>query len=340
MEEQNLYRKYLKLEPYFHLLLWVFVFIYPYIKFIEREGGYPMSFAHELNALFFKITISYFLYFWFFPKQNKKKYLPIALLAFIINALLYEYFDQQFFHGDFSDIWNHLIAKSFTYVSFGLGFFTLHSIKTSYKKQAEIDRLILEKQTAQLQALTAKVNPHFLFNTLNTVYANALKKDDKTPGLILKLSDGFRYVLHEGKKDYVTIAQELGHLADYIELQQERLSAKVQVQSETQVDTQEQQIAPLLLIGFIENAFKYTSVLKGNGHLIEISIILKSGLLHFTCKNPFEESMLQDMDLDWKESGTGIKNTRDRLDLLYPRKYQLETESKHNQFEVQLDIQL
>lgn len=339
MEEQSTHSKYLRLEPYAHALLWIFVLVYPYIKFIEREGGYPMSFAHELNALFFKMTISYFLYFWFFPKQKNKKVILIAFLVFIINALLYECFDQ-FFHGGFSNIWNHLMAKSFTYISFGIGFFTVYSIKKLYRKQAEIELLTQEKQNAQLQALKANVNPHFLFNTLNTVYASALKKDDKTPDLILKLSDGFRYVLHEGKKDFVSIGQELEHLNGYIQLQQERLSTKVHVDFATDIDNEMQPIAPLLLIGFIENSFKYTSIMKGQQHLIEIRITLTQGLLRFTCKNPFVESKLQELDIEWKESGTGIKNTRERLDLLYPEKYQLQAESKQQQFEVQLEIQL
>ncbi|MCE7991492.1 MAG: histidine kinase [Roseivirga sp.] len=339
MEKQLTFRKYLKLEPYLHVLLWVFVLIYPYVKYIEREGGYPMSFAHELNALFFKMTISYFLYFWFFPKQKKKRDFLIAFLVFVINALLYESVDQLF-HGGFSDVWNHLLAKSFTYASFGIGFFTVHSVKKSYIKQAEIDRLILEKQTAQLQTLKAKVNPHFLFNTLNMVYANALRKDDKTPELILKLSDGFRYVLNEGEKDYVSMAQELDHLNDYIHLQQERLSAKVNVQVDINIDDPKQLIPPLLLIGFIENAFKYTSVLKGTCHSIAIGITLNNSLLHFTCKNPFEERMTQSYDQDWNESGTGIRNTQERLDLLYPEQYNLEIRKANHLFEIELEIQL
>lgn len=339
MEKQLTFKKFLKLEPYLHVLLWIFVLIYPYVKYIEREGGYPMSFGHELNALFFKMTISYFLYFWFFPKKKKKRDFLIVILVFIINALLYESVDQLF-HGGFSDVWNHLLAKSFTYTSFGIGFFTVHSIKKSYRKQAEIDRLILEKQKAQLQTLKAKVNPHFLFNTLNTVYANALKKDDKTPELILKLSDGFRYVLQEGEKDNVTIGQELNHLNDYIQLQQERLSSKVDVQVDIKTDDQKRLIPPLLLIGFIENAFKYTSVLKGSGHRIEIGIVLNKNLLHFTCINPFEERIKQDHDRDWNESGTGIKNTRERLDLLYQDRYKLEIRKVNHLFEIELEIQL
>lgn len=337
MEKQYTFRKYLKLEPYLHVLLWIFVLIYPYVKYIEREGGYPMSFAHELNALFFKMTISYFLYFWFFPRQKKKRDFLIVLLVFVINALLYESVDQLF-HGGYSDVWNHLLAKSFTYASFGIGFFTVHSIKKSYLKQAEIDRLILEKQNTQLQTLKAKVNPHFLFNTLNTVYANALKKDDKTPELILKLSDGFRYVLHEGEKDFVTIAQELNHLNDYIQLQQERLSAKVAVQAGFHTDNEEQLIPPLLLIGFIENAFKYTSVMKGNGHRIEMDITLKHRLLRFSCKNPFEAN--NKAHFNQEESGIGIKNTQQRLDLLYPERYKLEIRKENGLFEVELEIQL
>ncbi len=339
MEKQFTFGKYLKAEPYLHVLLWFFVLIYPYIKYMEREGGYPMSFLHELNSLFFKMTISYFLYFWFFPKEHKKKYIPVVVLVFVANVLAYEYFDQLF-HGGFRDIWNHMIANSLTYLSFGVAFFAIHSVKNTYRKQAEIDKLRMEKQNAQLQGLKAKVNPHFLFNTLNTVYANALKKDDKTPELILKLSDGFRYVLHEGDKDYVTIEQEIAHLTDYVQLQQERLSAKVDVHLEIQTDNPKQLIPPLILIGFIENAFKFTSVLKGTGHLIEIGIVLREKLLSFTCSNPFAEKQTDHDRPDWKESGLGLKNTRERLELLFPGKYTLEINHDDHPFKVDLEVQL
>lgn len=304
-----------------------------------KEGGYPMSFLHELNSLFFKMAISYFLYLWFFPKKNKAKYLPVVLSAFVLNILAYGYTDNLF-HPHEQNFWLEFVSHSLTYASFGIIFFTVYTIKNSYKKQLEINLLTLEKQQAEIRALKAQVNPHFLFNTLNTIYANALKKDDKTPELILKLSDGFRYMLHEGQKESVTITQEIQHIKDYVDLQKERLAQKTVVTFNVDIDNLAQELAPLLLIGFVENAFKYTSILKGEQHEIAIHIGLKNKMFSFSCSNPFNAKAIDGIDVDWKESGVGIKNIRERLTLLYPKTHTLTMNEEDAVFKLQLEIQL
>lgn len=304
-----------------------------------KEGGYVMSFLHELNSLVFKMTISYFLYLWFFPKEKKVKWLPIVLLAFLLNGWGYATTDSLF-HPEMNNFWLQFVSNTLTYLGFGIVFFTIYTVKKGYKKQLEINQLTQEKQQAEIRALKAQVNPHFLFNTLNTIYANALKKDDKTPGLILKLSDGFRYMLHEGQKEEVNIRQEIQHLKDYVQLQEERLVKKLGVYFTTSIDDENQRMAPLLFIAFVENAFKYTSILKGESHEIHVKIELKNKLLRFYCSNPFSAKAVQEIDVDWKESGVGIKNTQERLALLYPEKHSLALKKEDSIFEVTLEIQL
>ncbi|WP_340200675.1 sensor histidine kinase [Ascidiimonas sp. W6] len=306
---------------------------------MSKEGGYPMSFLHEMNSLFFKMTISYFLYLWYFPKEKKIQYLPIVLLAFVFNIVGYGYVDNLF-HPHTQSFWLEFVSHSLTYFGFGIVFFTIFAIKKGYKRQLEINQLTLEKQQAEIRALKAQVNPHFLFNTLNTIYANALKKDDKTPELILKLSDGFRYMLHEGQKEFVTIEQEIQHLKDYVHLQEERLAKKVIVNFTTSIDNETQLIAPLLYIGFVENAFKYTSILKGEQHAIDIVIKLANKKLSFFCSNPFNDTAVEGIDVDWKESGVGIKNTKERLALLYPEKHTLLISEEDALFKLKFEIQL
>jgi len=339
-ESNDIYHKLLKIEPLCHVFIWSIVLFYPYIKYAGREGGYMMSFTHELNSLFFKMTISYFLYLWYFPKKNRLKYLPLVVAAFLINTILYELMDG-FFHEDLDHVWMHFMANLLTYFSFGVVFFTIFSLKKLYKKQIEIDALVQEKQQAELKALKAQVNPHFLFNTLNTIYANALKKDDKTPDLILKLSDSFRYLLHEGQHETVAIHKEIKHLRDYMNLQQERLSNKVKVEFSCNIHNKESRIAPLLCIGFIENAFKYTSILKGENHLIVVNMKLDSdNQIIFQCENPFDINERQELDFNWKKSGVGIKSAQKRLQLLYPEKHQLKITKEDEKFTVLLKVQL
>ncbi len=339
MKSQHTYEQFLRIEPWIHIFLWVIVLFYPYLKYSEREGGYMMSFTHELNSLVFKMTISYFLFFWFFPKRNKRKFLPLALLALVINTVLYEFADRYFHSGD-PHFWMHFFSNALTYLSFGVVFFALYSIKNIYRQQVQVEALSQGKVQAEINALKAQINPHFLFNTLNTIYANALKKDDKTPELILKLSNGFRYLFHEGQQEYVSLDQELQHMAEYIELQQERLSDKVNVSYSATIDDSALQIAPLLLIPFVENAFKYTSILKGQKHPISITVVNEGNDFFFTCSNPFSLKAKPAIDASWSESGIGITNVKKRLQLLYPEKHDLRIVEQDYIFRINLSISL
>ncbi|WP_025666322.1 sensor histidine kinase [Aquimarina megaterium] len=340
-----MYSKLKKAEPVLHLLFWGMVLFFPYIKYLGREGGYPMSFMHELVALVFNMIPTYIMYLWFFPLKNKKKYVFWVLFVFSSNALIHYYADNFFHmgadHKDHQDHrWKYVVSSFVTYFSFSLAFFALHSIKKLYAKQLELDTTKQEKQQAELSALKAQINPHFLFNTLNNIYANALKKDEKTPDLILKLSSSFRYVLHEGQKEKVTLSHEITHVKDYISLQEERLSTKIQADFFEDIDNPKKEIAPLLLIPFVENAFKYTSILKGKNHQIRIRAILKRDQFSFYCENPYNDNKKPEIDANWQESGIGIKNTKRRLQLLYPDRYQLQIKKENNVFKVILTISL
>lgn len=339
MNRKNTYQRFLKNEPIFHVFFWAIVLFYPYLKYIDYEGGYKMPFLHELNSLIFKMAISYFLYYWYSPKKNKRKYLWVVIVFLISNALLYEFVDG-YFHTHTGHFWKHFMTNILTFIGFGIVFYTLYSIKKMYLYQIQLNTLLEEKKQAEMNVLKAQINPHFLFNTLNTIYANALKKDDKTPELILKLSDGFRYLFDQGQKEYVSLKQELKHLKDYVALQQERLSDKVTVEFSEDIENSEQLIAPLLLIPFIENAFKYTSLLKGENHLVSISITLIENQLSFHCTNPFDKEAEYNADKSWVKSGVGQENIKKRLKLLYPERHSLQIEDISNLYKINLSIKL
>ncbi len=342
MNNNTMYLKLKKTEPLLHLFFWGMVLFFPYVKYMGREGGYPMSFMHELVALLFNMIPTYMMYLWFFSLSNKRKFILLVLFFFICNALIH-YHTDTFFHpeeGHEHHRWRSITSSLVTYLFFSLVFFALHSVKKLYAKQLELDTTMQEKQQAELKALKAQVNPHFLFNTLNNIYSNALKGDDKTPDLILKLSNSFRYVLHEGQKESVSLDQEIDHIKGYISLQEERLSTKIEVNFLSKIDNAKKEIAPLLLIPFVENAFKYTSILKGKNHPVKIKAVLKGNQFSFYCENPYNENEKQEIEINWQESGIGIKNTQKRLQLLYPERHQLQIKKEENLFRVILTISL
>ena len=148
-----------------------------------------------------------------------------------------------------------------------------------------------------------------------------------------------QYLLHDGQKEFVTLGEDIEHLKNYIGLQEERLSNKIKVNYKEEVDNYDQPVTPLLLIAFVENAFKYTGLLKGGLHEITIEVRMLEGKLHFFCQNPFDVKLNGQMESEWKESGIGISNTVKRLDMLFRDNYTLEI-SREEVFQVKLNIDL
>ncbi|MBL4661243.1 MAG: histidine kinase [Alcanivoracaceae bacterium] len=331
----NSYNKWLKFEPILHILFWFFALFFQYLKFLGLDlEASPM---HCFTEMGFNMIPAYLLYLWILPTKTSKPSLVIIPLMFILNAWIYTLIDSNF-HFEISHPWHAFFITLIRHVSFSLFIFALFAIKHMYKKQKEIEDISSKEQQAQLRLLKSQINPHFLFNTLNTIYASALEKDEMTPELILKLSDNFRYILHEGQKNTVPIEKEVIHIKDYINLQEKRLSDKIIMNWHESIDNYQQQIPPLLIISFIENAFKYSSMLIGQGHEINCNLSLENNHLIFFCENHY--NLNQDIDKNWKESGIGIQNTTKRLKLLFPDKHNLAINAQNETFTVNLSIEL
>lgn len=195
--------------------------------------------------------------------------------------------------------------------------------------QAEI-----EKATAELSFLKAQINPHFLFNTLNNVYSLAVEKSDRAPDAIMKLSNMMRYVTDEAKNDFVPLADELSCMRDYIALQQLRLTDRTTVDFTTTGAYETLQIAPLILMPFVENVFKY-GVSAHHHSTINITLGTKGQTLHFFCRNTIVKT-----GESRERTGIGLQNTKARLQHLYPERHILILEKEDDLFTVQLTIQL
>ena len=339
-KEMTLLNKFKAREPLLHVGFWVIYFLFPFLKSVGRDTPYHIY--SELNDLFFGLVVFYVSYLLFFPSKRKIRNAVLLFILFCTVGYLNLQAHNWLFKGTHSASFLSYYAISYisTYTILTLFAYMLYSTKESYRKQAALEDAYRKKRQAELSGLKSQINPHFLFNTLNTIYSSALKKDDKTAEMILKLSDTFRYVLHEGQNEYVSLNKEITHLKDYIGLQKDRLSDKINIDFSVDIDYYEQDIAPLLLISFVENAFKYTSLLRGSQHLIKIKITLKNNNFTFYCENPFNEKIEKDIDTDWKESGIGIANTKKRLEYLYPNNHQLLITNHNKFFKVTLNIQL
>ncbi len=332
-----------KWEPWLHVILWLLVLLFPYIKFLEKEGGYPESFLHEVNTTLFIMVPCYATYFWWLRLSSKKRKSTLLLLVFIfiVSAILYEFTDSLFHDENFKPfMWKQLFSSHVKYAAFALVFVTFYQLKKTVSQQQKIQQIHDKKKQAELKAIKAQITPHFLFNTLNGIYADALKVDEPLAKTILMLSDNTRYFLKEGQEIKVPIAKEIEHINNYLALQKHRLGDKVQIRVMDEIKNRQHSIAPLLLIPLVENAIKYTSMLRGNGHNIEIEFKEQNGYFIFKCNNPRNSSFEHTFDNEWKTSGIGLENVKKRLALVYPEKHELTSIEQPNNFKVHLTIQL
>jgi len=195
-----------------------------------------------------------------------------------------------------------------------------------------------EKLTAEISFLKAQINPHFLFNTLNSIYSLTLTKSDKAPDAVVKLSGLMRYAVSDAAHDYVSLENELNYISNFVELQKLRLTDKIKLDYEVTGTATYKYIAPFLLIPFVENAFKHGVSATQQSH-IDIIIFQKDKVLDLTVKNSIMKDNTVSLDTN---SGIGLVNTRRRLDLLYPGKYKLDISELNaaNEYTVHLVLDL
>ncbi|HEY0177813.1 MAG TPA: sensor histidine kinase [Pedobacter sp.] len=190
-----------------------------------------------------------------------------------------------------------------------------------------------EKKDMELQFLKSQLNPHFLFNSLNNIYSLAYQKSDKTADAILKLSEIMRYMIYESNDSWVALSKEIEYLQSYIELQKLRFKDGAAVVMTLNGEIDDQQILPLVLISFVENAFKH-GVANDHSDPIRINIIANQKILHFSITNKKSNANKDEM------GGVGLNNVERRLQLLYPERYKLNivNSATHYTIELMLDL--
>jgi hypothetical protein len=206
----------------------------------------------------------------------------------------------------------------------------LKQAENTKKLETKILETQLKLKEQELNYLKMQIHPHFLFNTLNTMYGFALKKADETPEMILKLSNLLDYLLYQVDKPFVLLTEEINHIKDYIELEKMRFNNTLDVTFKTENILESTQIAPMLLLPFIENSFKHGQIKDG---MLRIKINLSCTTEHiiFSIENTSSKSEASD-------KGIGLENIQKRLDLLYKNKYEINIVDSKNLFKVNLKL--
>ena len=192
-----------------------------------------------------------------------------------------------------------------------------------------------EKLNTELSFLKAQINPHFLFNTLNSIYSLAIEQSPHTADAVVKLSSLMRYVMREAATDWVALEHELGYISNYVALQKLRLGDTVELDFGIEGKLNGHKIAPLILISFIENVFKY-GVNPQEKSVIQIQLLVEKGVLQL---HTFNKKVRVFYDEE-SSSGIGVENTKARLELLYPDNYELKIGDSGDSFTVDLQLRM
>jgi LytS/YehU family sensor histidine kinase len=331
-------------QIFWHVVFWVS--ITSFFAFLTYNNS-KVS-IEEILVLFglfnsVNIGLFYLNYLYLIPrfldKKLYKKY-TLALIVSIVVFALGKYGLAHFFKG--YELVEHGKQISFGTFMLGSGINNIFYLFLSSALKFAVDWFLnervqrdLENQrlTAELAFLKSQINPHFLFNSLNSIYSLAYQKSDTTPEAILKLSEIMRYMLYESNDNKVDLAKELQYLQNYIDLQKIRFGNKAFVDFKITGEVGNQKIVPLLLIAFIENAFKH-GVANDPSSPICLRINLDGTHLHF-----FMENKKHMMNRD-NEGGIGLNNVKRRLDLLYSGKYKLTIQDEPTLYTCELSLVL
>jgi two-component system LytT family sensor kinase len=332
-------------QIFWHVFFWIsMISFFVFIAYSEGKIGLP-----RLLVIFgiygvINVGLFYLNYLVLIPRfLDKKKYkiYGVLILAAIIVFGLLKYGVALGFKdylltpvkGHVTTFWEYFFRTIFSSVIF-LFLSTVLKFTIDWFLNERVQRdLENQRLTAELSFLKSQINPHFLFNSLNSIYSLAYQKSDTTPEAILKLSEIMRYMLYECNDNKVELTKELQYLQNYIDLQKIRFGNKAFINFEVNGEVTNQHIVPLLLISFIENAFKH-GVANDPIAPIVLKINLTDDHLYFFIQNK-KHSHNRDAS-----GGIGLINVRRRLDLLYPNKYNLEIRDEADTYTVQLSLVL
>ncbi len=260
---------------------------------------------------------------------DKKRYLLYAVLL-MLSILFVSYL-----RGYEKDGWIG-ISKFFFFLLYttgaGMAVFFLRRNARMQKQREEKEKL---QREMELNYLKEQVNPHFLFNSLNSIYALSRQQSAETPEVVMQLSELMRYQLESARKDTVLLKEELEFIENYLLLEEKRLSKRCTIEFSIDGDVSGLRIAPMLLIPFVENAVKHGAQSTNEQSTITVSALIKNSTLRFQITNSKPQ-----MSVASKRKGLGLENVQRRLKLLYPNSHKLEIDDAERSYTVHLSIDL
>ncbi|RCH54570.1 hypothetical protein DJ568_12170 [Mucilaginibacter hurinus] len=329
---------------FWHVSVWTCL-LSLFFFFVYSSNQVTLNYALVIVFVYGAVNIGLFYlnYLWLIPayldKKHYGRYIVAVMLTTIIVGLI-KYGMKLMFEGALSGtkaealtFWPYFISTLFSSLMFVFFSITLQFTIDWFLNERIQRDLENQRLNAELSFLKSQVNPHFLFNSLNSIYSLAYQRSETTPEAILKLSEIMRYMLYESNDNKVDLEKEVHYLQNYIDLQKIRFGHKAFVEFDVNGTIDNQRIAPLLLISFIENAFKH-GVANDPQKPIKMQMNLQSGRLDFSVEN---KKHANNRDAT---GGIGLSNVKRRLNLLYPGKHSLVINEDELTYTCKLSISL
>ena len=331
-----------------HLLFWCLVLFFFSYFFGAESKNFNDTLSFSLFLMPITIATTYVSIYKLIPDYLiTKRYLLFGLYSlytFIISGylIMVSIFFSFIFLANFKYDAMNPVTKNILFVTIAVylvvilvSAFKLLKLNLKHaEKTKKLETKILETQLKlkeqELNYLKMQIHPHFLFNTLNTMYGFALKQANETPEMILKLSNLLDYLLYQVDKPFVLLTTEINHIKDYIELEKLRFNDTLHIDFKYENILESIKVPPMLLLPFIENSFKHGSL--NNGILsIKIYLIYSNKNLFFNIENDFTKPEIS-------SNGIGLENIKKRLDLLYKENYTLTIDATDSVFKVNLKL--
>ncbi|MBK8196030.1 MAG: histidine kinase [Lewinellaceae bacterium] len=340
----NIYR-FINRRPVYHGLFWVALF--GLMLWTDHEKGMDMWFAlsNELIQLFFYAFLVYLNLFYLIPNYLARHafvYFGLVLGACaIVTPIEVLFFYLKFYN---EPVYQAKLVGSQLWVFLGNLFVVilatvLRVIMDWWRYQTEKQTLLTQTMQSELRFLKSQINPHFLFNTLNNLYALTLKKSDKAPDIVLKLSEIMRYMLYECNERRVLLSKEIQYIHNYLDLERLRQPKEADIRFTTQGHISEQMVAPLLFVPFLENSFKHglNHHVQGGG-FVRLRLSVSGEDMEFFIENSKVERIPRQNHP--RSGGIGLTNVRQRLELLYPENHTLTVQDEPHRYAVTLHLRM
>ncbi|WP_164674784.1 sensor histidine kinase [Flagellimonas maritima] len=332
-------------EVWIHIIVWVCLVSFPVSVSFMEYGEVRFDFFYRLLVTPVLVYINYLVLVPRFLLNNKIwLYILISITVLVSFNLLmtfaspvapFERFTELVQTSDIRPLKNlpYVITAIISFSFFLLGGI-LGVTKDFYRREKKNKEKEVQRKETELQFLRAQLNPHFLFNSLNSIYSLVRNKAHEAPEAVITLSELMRYMIYEAKQEEVPLCKEIDYIKNFVALQLLRLSDSENVKLKISGDYSDKKLPPLLLIPFVENAFKYGTDFKGTTH-VDIRLRIIGDNLFFMVKNKIGAYKKDD-----KNSGIGLENIKSRLELLYPENHHLKIESEDSFYNMQLEINL